>query len=85
MNIPIGVNHLQFLEQCNKQGVVVNSKFKGVCFNLHGKAPCWIARVQGGGKLLAWKRFPFTEKGETEASKWYEYKKAQLFKNEQTQ
>jgi hypothetical protein len=33
--------------------------------------PSWIYRVQQKGKVLAYKRFPFTEKGEKDAGLGY--------------
>lgn len=52
------------------------SKYTGVTLNiLNGKDYYWMCRVQGkNGKLLFWKRFPFTKRYEKIAAQTYKQK-----------
>lgn len=72
MTIPEGVNHMEFFSVAKTKGIKIQSKFRGVCLNLYRSgAPCWMCRYQSGGKLLFYKRFPFTEQGDKEAGHAY--------------
>jgi hypothetical protein len=71
MRIPKGVNHLAFYVAAKKQGIRIESWYIGVTLNINGRAPNWLAQVQSKGKKLAFKRFPFNEKGEEQAGKFY--------------
>lgn len=68
MIIPNGVDYKEFLKQATEKGIKIRSRYVGVCFNINGGKPCWLARIQTKNKLLFSKRFPFTEQGEKQAS-----------------
>jgi len=70
MTIPVGANHFMFYEACKIKKIKVRSKFIGVYLNINYGRPYWMARLQGGEKSY-WKRFPFNEQGEIDASKAY--------------
>jgi hypothetical protein len=73
MNIPEGVNWLEFYKTATKQGVKITSRYIGVYCNINNNgAPSWMARYQGGGKSVFLGRFQFTKEGELAASKKYE-------------
>lgn len=74
MVIPTGVSHHKFWEEAKKKNIKVKSRFTGVYFNINGKAPSWMARVQLKGKKI-YKRFTFSEQGEIDASEFYKSEK----------
>ena len=79
MKIPNNVSHKDFWEAAKTKGIKISSKYVGVYLNISQRGgPSWMARVQGSnGKLLCFKRFPFTEKGEIDAANFYELKRAE--------
>jgi hypothetical protein len=78
MKIPENVSHRAFWEAAKVKGIKISSKYVGVYLSINTNgSPSWMARVQGlNGKLLSFKRFPFTEKGEIDAARFYEMKKS---------
>lgn len=81
MTIPEHINFTTFYWQAKKQGVKIQSRYKGVCVMDSNKAYLWwVARFKN--KYLG--HFPFTAKGEQEAAKAYEKAKieSQSLKNQ---
>lgn len=73
MTIPTGVNHTEFYKLCVEKGIKITSKFKGVVLSINYGKPFWAARLQKDKKNLLFKRFPFTDKGEQDAKKRYDW------------
>ena len=66
---PIGVNHLDFYKKCQREGVIMVSRYVGVCVRkgMFGSAPRW--KAQYGNTFLS--SFPLTEEGEKQARALY--------------
>lgn len=67
MQVPKGVNYLEFWLAAKQKNVKVHSQFIGVSVTVNHGSPAWAARYQSNGKVMLFKRFPFTEDGEVQA------------------
>lgn len=63
VNIPDGVDQVEFYKECKAKKLSVKSKYRGVTLSVIHKSPYWLARYNS--KYIG--RFPFTEEGEKRA------------------
>ena len=72
MNIPEGVNFIEFYKAAQAKGVQISSRYNGVCAGKtnRGRDVCWRAiwMINGVSKS---KKFPFTKHGELAAHQYY--------------
>lgn len=73
MIIPSGVNFIEFYKAAKAKGILIKSRYKGVCVGTANKDNdiTWKLQLQKNG-VITNKHYPFTEQGELQSAQHYQ-------------